>query len=42
VETRRDYLARGKAILLTLKSEGRLVPSQDQTEWFEQQLSQLR
>jgi predicted negative regulator of RcsB-dependent stress response len=41
VEVRRAYLMRGRASLLKLKSEGRLLPSQDWTEWFEGQLSQL-
>ena len=41
VEARRDYLLRGRAILLKLKSGGRLMPSQDGTEWFERQLGQL-
>jgi len=41
VETRRDYLLRGREVLLKLKSAGRLMANQDWTEWFEQQLGQL-
>jgi hypothetical protein len=42
VETRCDYLTRGKAILLRLKSEGRLAATEDWIGWFEQQLRQLQ
>src|SRR5215467_263845 len=38
IETRRDYLLRGKGILQRLKAEGRLMANQDWTEWFETQL----
>ena len=37
---RRDYLLRGRAILTELKGKGRLLPSQDWIEWFDDQLAQ--
>ena len=40
-ELRRDYLRRGRAILVLLKGEGRLLPKQDWIEWFDSQLAQL-
>ncbi|MFC4311661.1 tetratricopeptide repeat protein [Steroidobacter flavus] len=41
LENRREHLLRGKNILLSLKSTGRLSPDQDHTVWFEQQLAKL-
>jgi hypothetical protein len=40
-ETRRNYLIRGRSILLNLKLKWQPVPGQDGTEWFEEQLRQL-
>ncbi len=42
VDTRRDYLTRGKSILVELKSQGRLAPAQDWTDWFDEQLRLLQ
>jgi hypothetical protein len=41
VKARRDHLLRGREILATLKSAGRLTANQDWTEWFEKQLGKL-
>jgi tetratricopeptide (TPR) repeat protein len=41
VEERRGHLLRGKEILLSLKSAGRLAASQDWVQWFEEELAKL-
>jgi tetratricopeptide (TPR) repeat protein len=41
VKTRLDYLRRGRAILATLKKEGRLPQSQDWIAWFDKQIGKL-
>jgi tetratricopeptide (TPR) repeat protein len=41
VDARRDYLIRGRAILLKLKSQGRLLPNMDFVEWFDAELAKL-
>ena len=41
LDERRAFLVRGKQILMMLKKQGRLPPSQDWTAWFEQELSKL-
>lgn len=41
IDARRDYLRRGQAILRGLKDAGRLLPSQDWTNWFERELAKL-
>jgi hypothetical protein len=38
---RGDYLLRGRGILCELKSQGRLLPNQDWTDWFDSQLAEL-
>jgi len=38
---RRDHLDRGKAILLGLKSAGRLWPNEDRINWFSEQIGKL-
>jgi predicted negative regulator of RcsB-dependent stress response len=40
LQTRRGYLLRGQALLLRLKSEGRLPPNQDWSAWFAERLGQ--
>ena len=40
-DVRRDYLLRGRGILVELKAAGRLLPNQDWIEWFDGQLSQM-
>jgi hypothetical protein len=38
---RRDYLLRGRGILVQLKGEGRLFPNQGWIKWFDKQLAKL-
>ena len=40
-DMRRAYLMRGRDILVSLKTEGRLLPRHDWIEWFNGQLAQL-
>ena len=40
-EARQRYLLRGKELLLTLQSAGRLMANQDWIEWFNEQLATL-
>jgi predicted negative regulator of RcsB-dependent stress response len=40
-DVRRDYLLRGREIIARLKSEGRLTPSDDWTDWFDARLAEL-
>jgi len=40
-DARRDYLQRGREILVELKQQGRLLPSKDWIGWFDEQLRQL-
>jgi hypothetical protein len=42
LQTRYDYLIRGRSALLALKAEGRLMASQDLIGWFDNELSWLR
>ena len=41
LEARRDYLERGRQILVALESEGRLMPAQNLIAWFDAQLAAL-
>ncbi len=41
VEARQGHLVRGRRILASLKSAGRLMPSQDWIPWFDEQLAKL-
>jgi tetratricopeptide (TPR) repeat protein len=41
VELRRGHLVRGRQILVSLRSAGRLMPSQDWIPWFDDQLAKL-
>jgi tetratricopeptide (TPR) repeat protein len=41
VELRHGHLVRGRQILVSLKSAGRLMPSQDWIPWFDNQLAKL-
>ena len=41
-ELRRVYLQWGRAILVVLKGEGRLLSNRDWIEWFDNQLTQLK
>jgi hypothetical protein len=41
IYTRKEYLLRGRAILLALKQSGRLLPNQDSTPWFDRALASL-
>jgi hypothetical protein len=41
VEVQHDHLVRGRQILVSLKSAGRLMPSQDWIPWFDDQLANL-
>jgi tetratricopeptide (TPR) repeat protein len=42
VDQRRLHLERGRALLTTLQSQGRLLPNQDWIGWFDQQLAALK
>jgi hypothetical protein len=41
VEVRRGQLLRGRKMLQSLKSTGRLMASQDWTQWFDEKLAKL-
>jgi tetratricopeptide (TPR) repeat protein len=41
VAVRRDYLQRGRSILVDLKEQGRLAANQDAIAWFEERLESL-
>jgi tetratricopeptide (TPR) repeat protein len=41
VESRREYLTRGRGILVELREQNRLFTSQDRIAWFDQELSKL-
>jgi hypothetical protein len=40
-DMRRDYIVRGRGILVALKQEGRLLPRRDWINWFDTELAKF-